>query len=180
MGDADADSGAAAAVECALVAMRRSQSRRALAGAARHRASAADAGAQPGVDPGAGSAVFAAMDAVEAGARTVTDVAGALAVDQPRASRLVARAVERGLVCREADQRDGRRALLALTARGRQALAGVHRFRREVAARAMADWTPAERAAFADLLPRFVAAFTRITTEPAAGDDASRPGARGR
>lgn len=144
----------AAAVERAMVAMRRSQSRRALAHLARQ-------GRDLGVEVG----VFGVLDAVEEGARTVTEVARALTVDQPRASRLVAQAVRAGLVVREADQADGRRALLALTARGRALLERVHRFRRGMAERAMEDWSAADRAAFAELLPRFVEAFTRITTD---------------
>lgn len=143
-----------AAVERALVAMRRSQSRRALGHLARQ-----------GRDLGVELGVFGALDAVEEGAATVTEVARALSVDQPRASRLATQAVRAGLLVRKADQDDGRRALLRLTARGRGLLDRVHRFRQDRAARAMADWTQAERAAFAELLPRFVAAFTRINEE---------------
>jgi DNA-binding MarR family transcriptional regulator len=149
-----------AAVERAMVAIRRGQTRRALAQLSGH-------GADQGTDAGG----FGALDAVESGARTVTDVGRALGVDQPRASRLVARAVEEGLLVREADQRDGRRALLALTADGRRLLARAHRFRQGVAARAMEDWTDAERAAFAGLLTRFVAGFARTTGGPPPGGD---------
>ncbi|HEY3686929.1 MAG TPA: MarR family transcriptional regulator [Streptosporangiaceae bacterium] len=158
MGDDEADP--VAAVERAMVVMRRSQTRRALAQLSGR-----------GTDPGTDVSGFGALDAVESGARTVTDVARALGVDQPRASRLVARAVGDGLLVRAADQRDGRRALLDLTAEGRRLLARAHRFRQGVAARAMDDWSAAERAAFAGLLTRFVAGFARATGGPPSGAD---------
>lgn len=175
--DATPGRGAAAEVERAMVAMRRSQSRRALARLARHeaqheagrensRVNSRDAGAHPGTGAGA----FGALDAVESGARTVTEVARALGVDQPRASRLVARAVADGLLVRAADQRDGRRALLALTAPGTDLLARAHRFREGVAAAAMADWTDHERREFATLLTRFVAGVTQATDAGAGMD----------
>ena len=139
--------GPVVAVEAAMVAVRRRQTRRALARAAG--ASAADTAAQ-GV-----------LDAVEsaAGPIGVTGVAEALDVDQPRASKVVAAAVEAGLVRRVADQADGRRSRLELTAAGHERLAEVHRFRRDRFAAAMAGWTDGEQATFADLLTRFVAAL---------------------
>jgi len=115
-----------------------------------------------GVDPaGEDANVVPVLDAVAqagetGGECTVTAVARALAVDQPRASRLVARAVAAGLMERKADQHDGRRSLLQLTPRGRGVLAAVHRNRRAAMERAMAGWTPAEREQFAALLTRFV------------------------
>lgn len=111
--------------------------------------------------PEASSPVYDVLDAVEAAKRdgrqaTVTSVAEALHVDQPRASKLVAVGVEAGLLRREADQTDGRRAVLVRTPAGRDASEHVHRFRRAVFAAAMKDWSPTERAAFARLLGRFV------------------------
>lgn len=145
---------AAAAVERAMVAIRRRQQRRTLARLARREQVAA----------APDTAVHGVLDVVEeaesAGrAATVSSVAAALGVDQPRASRLVAAAVDAGLVRRLADQADGRRALLALTAPGRDQAERVHRFRRAVFAEAMANWSDAERAEFARLLTRFVAAL---------------------
>ena len=133
------------AVEQAMVKIRRRQTRRALAGQ---------------VD----TAGFDALDVVEAAEQageeaTVTTVAAALAVDQPRASKLVARAVEAGLVRREADQADGRRALLVRTEKGREASADAHRTRQARFDAAMAGWSDAERAEFARLLSRFVEAL---------------------
>jgi DNA-binding MarR family transcriptional regulator len=134
-----------AAIDAAMVAVRRRQSRRALARAAG--ASGVDIAAQE------------VLDAVDAAGGTagVTGIAEALDVDQPRASKLVAAAVAAGLLRREADQADGRRSVLALTAAGRERLDRMHAFRRARFAAAMTGWTAEERAAFADLLTRFVA-----------------------
>jgi DNA-binding MarR family transcriptional regulator len=134
------------AVERAMVAIRRRQARRALAKLAREHGS---------------RAAYDVLDVVEAAEQagepaSVTSVAAALDVDQPRASKLVAMAVESGLVRREADQADGRRALLVRTDEGRAASAEVHRFRQASFAAAMSDWTDHERAEFARLLGRFV------------------------
>ena len=155
-------------VERAMVAIRRSQNRRTLA-----RLAAARQGARPGgkhgtaVD-GASGASADVLDIIEeaeeAGRRaTVTSVAAALNIDQPRASKLVAAAVEAGLVRREADQADGRRALLVRTPPGRRLSAQAHAFRRQVFGQAMAGWPAADRAEFARLLTRFVESLAEVT-----------------
>ena len=149
------------AVERAMVAIRRSQTRRALTRLAEGRHDTDHAGVV------VGSAVDV-LDAIEAAEQagtpaTVSDVAAALHVDQPRASKLVAAAVEAGLVRREADQTDGRRAFLVRTERGTSLSEELHRFRRSIFATAMADWTDADRAAFAQLLTRFVESLTGMT-----------------
>lgn len=133
-------------VEAAMVAIRRRQSRRSLARAA-------------GL-PESG-ALFGVLDALEAASGPVVlgSIAELLGVDQPRASKLVAQAVRRGLVRRAADQNDGRRSLLILTADGTDAVASVRQFRRDRFAAAMADWTDQDRTCFAALLTRFVAAL---------------------
>jgi DNA-binding MarR family transcriptional regulator len=146
---------AAAVIERALVAMRRSQRRRTL----QRRTAGDDA-------PPAQAAVFQVLDALEsardAGAgMTVTGVADALGVDQPRASRLVAQAVDAGLVRRGADPGDGRRSLLTLTTRGRTVLAGAHRTRRAAVEAALAGWSPEDRATFARLLHEFITGWER-------------------
>ncbi|MGK8500418.1 MarR family winged helix-turn-helix transcriptional regulator [Nocardia asiatica] len=131
-------------VEAAMVRIRRRQTRGALS-----------EGAVP-------VAVFGVLDAVAGGvADTVGALAPALGVDQPRASRLVARAVAAGLLERVADQRDGRRSVLRPTTAGRRASAEAAARRRTAMAAAMADWTPAERADFARLLERFVEKMDR-------------------
>ncbi|MFD0368971.1 MarR family winged helix-turn-helix transcriptional regulator [Streptomyces sp. NPDC059071] len=140
------------AVERAMVAIRRSQTRRSLG-----RLVPPDGGRA--VDP----TLFGVLDAVEGrgGSCSVTDVAAALGVDQPRASRLVLRAVEEGWVSRWPDPADARRALLALTVEGQEQVDRTHRFRQRVFARAMADWPDADRLAFARLLTAFVDGFGR-------------------
>jgi DNA-binding MarR family transcriptional regulator len=157
------------AVERAMVAIRRSQTRRALTRLAerRDKADHADVVSSPTVD---------VLDAIEAAEQagtpaTVSGVAATLNVDQPRASKLVAAAVEAGLVRREADQADGRRAPLVRTERGNALFEESHRFRRSIFATAMSDWTDADRAAFARLLTRFVESLAGIT-----GRDGQRDG----
>lgn len=141
------DAEAIAAVERAMVEIRRLQQRRTLAKVGQ-------------VDP----SLTAVVDAVEqnAGEATVTTVAAAIGVDQPRASRLVARAVEAGLVARTADQLDGRRVLLTLTRRGTEHAARVHRFRQSIFAEAMADWSPHQITTFARQLTRFVDSYAAL------------------
>jgi DNA-binding MarR family transcriptional regulator len=138
-----------AAIERAMIVIRRSQSRRALSR----------------LTPQADETTFGVLDALEELGRpaTVGEVGAALGVDQPRASRLVARAVDRGLAVREADQQDGRRTLLALTPAGRSHLSRAHDIRQEVFAEAMAGWPAEDRAAFARLLTAFTTALgTRL------------------
>jgi len=146
------------AVERAMVAIRRSQTRRALTRLAEE---------HDDTDVVGGSAVDV-LDAIEAAEQagtpaTVSGVAAALNVDQPRASKLVAAAVEAGLVRREADQADGRRAFLVRTERGTTLSQELHRFRRSIFATAMSDWTDADRAAFARLLTLFVESLAGMT-----------------
>ncbi len=157
-----------AAIERAMIAIRRSQSRRALSR----------------LTPQGDQAVFGVLDALEELGRpaTVGEVGAALGVDQPRASRLVARAVDQSLVIRQADQHDGRRTLLALTARGRSHLASAHDFRQAVFARAMADWPAEDQATFARLLTSFTTALGTLSeshparpTAPRASGSAGRP-----
>jgi len=155
-------------VERAMVAIRRSQNRRTLA-----RLAAGHQGARPGGRQGTAtdSAAGASADvldiieeAEEADRRaTVTSVAAALNIDQPRASKLVAAAVAAGLVRREADQADGRRALLVRTPAGRRLSEQAHAFRRQVFGEAMAGWPAADRAEFARLLTRFVESLAEVT-----------------
>jgi DNA-binding MarR family transcriptional regulator len=147
------------AVERAMVAIRRSQTRRALTRLAQGRDDAAGVVSSSAVD-----VLDAIETAEEAGTpATVSTVAAALNVDQPRASKLVAAAVDAGLVRREADQADGRRAPLVRTERGDALFEELHRFRRSIFATAMSDWTDADRAAFARLLTRFVESLAGMT-----------------
>lgn len=157
-----------AAIETALVALRRAQRRRALAGLSRRRSEPA------GVPAGLPDAVFELLDVLGAAAErgeslTATDVATQLDVDQPRASRLAGLALQAALIRREADQRDGRRSLLVLTADGQDVIARIHDFRRRTIAEATNDWSDDDRAALARLLPRFVDDFGDVTTSDPKG-----------
>ncbi|MFJ4650622.1 MarR family winged helix-turn-helix transcriptional regulator [Nocardia sp. NPDC088792] len=142
------------AIERAMVAIRRSQTRRAL-----NRIAARSGG--PAVDP----TLFGVLDAVEAhdGDATVTDIAAALGVDQPRASRLVGRAVAEELLERRADQTDARRVLLHLTPRAHTVLDQAHANRQAVFATATAAWPERDRTEFARLLTTFVADYQTLT-----------------
>lgn len=162
MGSKPAAAEDVAAIERAAVALRRHQRRHALARLSAHR------GARSGPHGALPDAVFQLLDVVdEASGRgrapTVTEAATILAVDQPRASRLVAQAVQAGLLRRTADQSDGRSSLLEPTRDGRAALERIHDFRREVIAEVVRDWPAEDREALARLLPRFVADMAALT-----------------
>lgn len=149
------------AVERALVRLRRSMTRRHL----RRRA-----------DPRgvlAATAVFDVLDALEERELGVSGIAAAVGVDQPRASRLVARAVDHGLAERAADPADGRRQVIRLTTAGRQALAAAHRTRRRAVAASLRDLGSDDARTFARLLPAFVDAWERRV----AGSDGPGKGA---
>lgn len=148
---------AVAAVERAMVAIRRTQTRRSLG-----RLAPPDAG-KP-IDP----TLFSVLDVVEDRDKpcSVTDVATALGVDQPRASRLVLRAVGEGLLDRRTDPSDARRTLITLTGSGQEQLDRTHRFRQEVFARVMADWPDADRSEFARLITTFVTSFAQVIPDP--------------
>jgi DNA-binding MarR family transcriptional regulator len=140
-------------IEQAMVAIRRRQSRRALA----HRAEREHGLA-------VSTAVTEALDIVEdngnSGEQTaVTGLGRRLGIDQPRASKLAGQAIAAGLLRRVADQHDGRRSLLELTRAGRAYLERVHQYRRSQFAAAMTGWTDHDRETFAELLTRFVAAL---------------------
>ncbi len=139
------DAAAVERIERAMVQLRRAMSRRTV---------------QRRVDPRASmesAALFAVLDALEAHDGVgVTQLADAIGVDQPRASKLVARAVEDGLVYRAADQADGRRQSLHLTTQGRHVLDTAHRSRRDAISEAMATFGDAEGEEFARLLAKFV------------------------
>ncbi|MFT4214838.1 MAG: MarR family winged helix-turn-helix transcriptional regulator [Microbacterium sp.] len=90
---------------------------------------------------------------------TVSEVADAIGVDQPRASRLIQQAVDLGLVRREADPDDARRTRVALTDAGAQLARGFRGQRREHLSRALAGFDPQERAELARLLTKLAAGW---------------------
>jgi DNA-binding MarR family transcriptional regulator len=149
-----ADDPTVAAVERAMVGVRRSQTRRAL-----WPPMVSAVGERLGVELDFGTA--AVVDAVEEptpeGAEvTVGIVAQRLGLDASRASRLVASAVAAGLVRREASQEDGRRIHLTLTELGQRVFEVEQDVRRAHIAEGMAGWSAEERRSFAELFTRFV------------------------
>ncbi|MFC8680641.1 MarR family winged helix-turn-helix transcriptional regulator [Microbacterium ureisolvens] len=85
---------------------------------------------------------------------SVGEIADAIGVDQPRASRLVQQAVELELARREADPDDARRTRVALTDAGTRLVRGFRGERREAIDAALAAFTDAERAELARLLTK--------------------------
>lgn len=103
------------------------------------------------------------LDALAAasGPLSVGEIAEAVGVDQPRASRLVQQSVDLGLVRREADPDDARRTRIALTDDGTRILRGFRGDRREAITGALTDFTDAERAELARLLAKLAEAWPR-------------------
>lgn len=92
---------------------------------------------------------------------TVGEIADAVGVDQPRASRLVQQAVEAGLVRREADPDDARRTRVAATDAGRAIVRGFRGERRDAIDSALGGFTDTERAELARLLTKLADAWPR-------------------
>jgi DNA-binding MarR family transcriptional regulator len=92
---------------------------------------------------------------------SVSEIAEAVGVDQPRASRLVNEAAERGLVDRRPDERDARRSVVRLTASGRAMLDQANQTRRDAVTRALDGFTADETETFAALFTRFVESWRR-------------------
>jgi DNA-binding MarR family transcriptional regulator len=113
-------------------------------------------GRAAGADAATG-ALFRALDALEAGPLSVTELAMRVGVDQPRASRLAAEAVRRGFATRQADGADARRTLVRLAAPGHRMLAHGHANRRAAVSTALSGFDQAEAQQFAALLERFLA-----------------------
>jgi len=111
----------------------------------------------------AGLARFRLLDVLAAASQplTVGELADALEVDQPRASRLVQEGVAHGLVERQADPDDARRTRVALTDTGRSLVQRFRGFRRDAVATALDAFTPDERAELARLLAKLAAAWPR-------------------
>lgn len=104
-----------------------------------------------------GPARFRLLEALAASPEplSVSELADAIGVDQPRASRLVQQAVALDLVAREADPEDARRTRIALTEHGRSLAGGMRGHRRETVRAALDALTDDERAEFVRLLAKF-------------------------
>lgn len=88
-------------------------------------------------------------------------IAERLALDPSRASRVVAAAVEAGLVRRVASPSDSRRTGIELTEEGQALTDTVRSLRAAWLGDAIADWSSDDRRRFADLFARFVDALVR-------------------
>ena len=87
--------------------------------------------------------------------------------DPSTVSRHVADLVAQGLVERLPDPADGRASLLALTERGRAALAELRRERDEHASAALSGWSTEEITAFTATLARYTHDLEGLLTGPA-------------
>lgn len=92
---------------------------------------------------------------------TVSELAEAIGVDQPRASRLVQQGVDHDLVRREADPDDARRTRIVLTEAGVALVSGFRGERRDAVAQALSDFSDEERAELARLLSKFADRWPR-------------------
>ncbi|MDX2377970.1 MarR family transcriptional regulator [Microbacterium sp. LRZ72] len=111
----------------------------------------------------AGAARFRLLEVLAAAPAplSVSALAEAIGVDQPRASRLVQQAVDARHVRREADPDDARRTLIALTDEGRALFRGFRGERRAAVASALEGFTENERVQLAALLTRLADAWPR-------------------
>ena len=129
-----------------------------------HRGGHPHAGSPPWVPPRLGGP--ARMRLLETLAQataplSVGEIAEAIGVDQPRASRLVQQGVDLGVVRREADPDDARRTRVALTDAGSALVRGFRGDRREAIDRALSTFTDAERADLARLLTKLAEGWPR-------------------
>lgn len=90
---------------------------------------------------------------------SVSELAALIGVDQPRASRLVQQAVERGHAEREADPNDARRTRVRITESGQQMVQGVRGRQREDATAALLALTEPERNELIRLLEKLADAW---------------------
>lgn len=93
---------------------------------------------------------------------SVGEIADAVGVDQPRASRLVQQAVQLDLVRREADPDDARRTRVALTDAGTRLVRGFRGERREAVDAALAGFTDEERTELARLLTKLAESWPHV------------------
>lgn len=89
----------------------------------------------------------------------IGELADTLGIDNSTLTPQVQRLEQVGLVVREPDLRDGRVAVLTITAEGRQVLERLQRSRRELLLERLRDWSDSDRAAAAAALSRLAAAL---------------------
>jgi DNA-binding MarR family transcriptional regulator len=101
--------------------------------------------------------ILAALEGCSAhsGEATVGFIAERLNVDPSRASRIVADAVDKGIVRRAASQSDSRRIVLELTDTGRTHAQEIRRYKWKIFADALGEWPEEDLVTFAKLFQRF-------------------------
>lgn len=99
--------------------------------------------------------ILVTLEMAPEGEATVGFIAERLNVDPSRASRIVADAVDKGLVRRVASQSDARRIGLELTETGRAHADSVRRYKWGVFAEALGEWPEDDLVTFARLFERF-------------------------
>ena len=101
--------------------------------------------------------ILSALDGCSAysGEATVGFVAERLNVDPSRASRIVADAVDKGIVRRVASQSDSRRIVLELTETGRAHALAIRKYKWKVFSDALDQWSEEDLVTFARLFSRF-------------------------
>lgn len=92
-------------------------------------------------------------------------LAASVQADLSTVSRQVAALVERGLLERQADSRDGRATLLAVTSAGQAALARHEKGRQEFFEAVLSGWSPEEIRQFAGQLERFTTAYDEVHSD---------------
>jgi DNA-binding MarR family transcriptional regulator len=114
----------------------------------------------------ADGARFRYLDALDEATEgmAISEIAEAIGVDRPRASRLTIQLLDDELIERDTNPSDSRYALIRLTVRGREIVNAMHESRRHAVAEATAAFTPEETRTFAALLERFVDAWPRNPT----------------
>jgi DNA-binding MarR family transcriptional regulator len=108
-----------------------------------------------------GPARFRLLEALTAasGPLSVGELAEAIGVDQPRASRLVQQCVDLGLARREVDPDDARRTRVALTEEGAALVRRFRGERRDAVGTALQALSEPERAELARLLTKLADAW---------------------
>nr|WP_295884113.1 MarR family winged helix-turn-helix transcriptional regulator [uncultured Devosia sp.] len=101
--------------------------------------------------------ILAALEgcSTHAGEATVGFIAERLNVDPSRASRIVADAVDKGIVRRAASQSDSRRIVLELTDAGQAHAQAIRRYKWKIFADALGEWSEEDLVTFAKLFQRF-------------------------
>jgi DNA-binding MarR family transcriptional regulator len=100
----------------------------------------------------------------ELGPMRASDLAAALNLDASTISRQTHKLVDVGLIERTIDPFDGRACLLAVTERGREALAEAVSFRRVQLAELLKEWSPRDRGHLTTLLDRLAADLQHTST----------------